>query len=374
MTIENKSLRHGGSEIPYRVRRSARRKKTMQISVDDKGVLVAAPSAVPDAEIRAFVRRKADWILDTLARMKPAAEPSRSANGESQPRESIRHRGEDIPYRVRRSARRKKTMQISVDDKGVLVAAPTAVPDGEIRDFIRRKADWILESLARMRDVAESSRLVNGNSLPYRGAPVRLNIQTVEARDADKGKRSIIAPTVDGGSLRIEFGDADINVDAEIAAARGFHVEVDGGVRVDYDERGGSPIFRIAVPESLPDDERDDAIRRELAGWYWERAEELIGESVRRWLPKFGYGREPTVIVRDQKRRWGSCSSDGVLRFNWRLAMLHPDLLDYVVVHELSHLEVMNHSPKFWAVVEKRLPNARDLRRRIKDEGGKLPF
>lgn len=256
---------------------------------------------------------------------------------------SLRHGGSEIPYRIRRSARRKKTMQISVDDDGVLVAAPTAVPDAEIRAFVRRKADWILESLARMRDVAESSRLINGNSLPYRGMPVRLNIRTVEAREI-------------GGGVLFEIGEPE-------------------SVRVEYDERGdGSPIFRIAVPQSLPESERDDAIRRELAGWYWRRAEELIAESVRRWLPKFRPKREPTVIVRDQKRRWGSCSSDGVLRFNWRLAMLHPDLLDYVVVHELSHLEVMNHSPKFWAAVEKRLPNARDLRRRIKDEGGKLPF
>ncbi len=251
-------------------------------------------------------------------------------------RKRLRHGGGDIPYRIRRSARRKKTMQISVDDGGVLVAAPTAVPDDEIQAFVRRKADWILETLARMKAVAESSRLVDGNSLPYRGAPVRLEIRT--------------------------------------AAARGFQVEVDAGVRVEYGERGGDRVFRIAVPEGVADDEREDAIRRELAAWYWRRAEELIGESVARWLPKFAPKREPTIIVRDQKRRWGSCSSDGVLRFNWRLAMLHPDLLDYVVVHELSHLSVMNHSPKFWAEVEKRLPNARELRSRIKEEGGRLPF
>ena len=240
----------------------------------------------------------------------------------------LRHGDSEIPYRVRRSARRKKTIQISVDGDGVLVAAPAAVPDAEIRAFVRRKADWILETLAQMKAVAESSRLVNGNSLPYRGMPVRLDIRTVEA----------------------------------------------DGACVKYAERGGERHFRIAVPKSAADDERDDAIRRELAGWYWERAESLIEESVNRWLPKFGRTRAPTVIVRDQKRRWGSCSSDGVLRFNWRLAMLHPDLLDYVVVHELSHLSVMNHSPKFWAEVEKRLPNTRDLRRRIKDEGRALPF
>lgn len=290
-------------------------------------------------------------------------------------RKRLRHGGVEIPYRIRRSARRKKTMQISVDDDGVLVAAPTAVPDAEIKDFVRRKADWILETLARMKDVAESSRLVDGNSLPYRGAPVRLEIRTVDPRGVPGiGDRSMVFPTVDGGSLRIEFGDADVNFDYETAAARGLQVEVDVGVRVEYGERGGDRVFRIAVPEGVAESEREDAIRRELAAWYWQRAEELIAESVARWLPKFAPKRELDVIIRDQKRRWGSCSSDGVLRFNWRLAMLNPDLLDYVVVHELSHLSVMNHSPKFWAEVEKRLPNARELRSRIKEEGGRLPF
>lgn len=256
----------------------------------------------------------------------------------------LRHGDSEIPYRVRRSARRKKTMQISVDGDGVLVAAPSAVPDDEIQAFVLRKADWILETLAQTEAAAESSRLVNGNSLPYRGRPVRLDVRTFDA----EGARG-------GGGLIFQFGEPE-------------------SVQVEYDDSGGDRRFRIAVPKSLAADERDDAMRSELAGWYWERAEALISESVRRWLPKFGRARAPTVIVRDQKRRWGSCSSDGVLRFNWRLAMLHPDLLDYVVVHELSHLAVMNHSPKFWAEVEMRLPNVRELRRRIKDEGRALPF
>ena len=285
-------------------------------------------------------------------------------------RKRLRYGDSEIPYRVRRSARRKKTIQINVDGEGVIVAAPVAVPDDEIRDFVRRKASWILESLAQMKAAAESSRLVSGNSLPYRGMPVRLDIRTVEAADGGGGKRSGIARTVGGGSIRVEFDER--SVDSGVLFEIGEPAAA--GVRVEYDERGGERRFRIAVSESMAQDERDDAIRRELAGWYWSRAEALIEESVNRWLPKFGRGRAPKVIVRDQKRRWGSCSSDGVLRFNWRLAMLHPDLLDYVVVHELSHLAVMNHSAQFWAEVEKRLPNVRDLRSRIKEEGRALPF
>lgn len=243
-------------------------------------------------------------------------------------RKRLKYGDKTISYRVRRSARRKKTIQMSVDAEGVIVAAPTAVPDAEIQGFVLRKADWILESLAEAAARAESSRLIDGNSLPYRGRPVVLSIRSA-------------------------------GVDA---------------VRVELDEsEGGGLRFRIDVPESLPPAERSDAVAPALAAWYRERAETLIPESVERWLPKFGYKTKPVVIVRDQRRRWGSCSSDGVLRFNWRLAMLHPDLLDYVVAHELSHIEVMNHSPKFWAAVEKRLPDVRERRQRLKEDGKKLP-
>ena len=243
-------------------------------------------------------------------------------------RKRLEHGDKTILYRVRRSARRKKTMQISVDGEGVIVAAPTAVPDAEIQGFVLRKADWILETLAEAAALAESSRIINGNSLPYRGVPVILAIRSA---DVD--------------AVRVELADAE----------------------------SGSPQFRIAVPESLAEPERSDALASALAAWYRARAETLIPESVERWLPKFGYKTKPVVIVRDQRRRWGSCSSDGVLRFNWRLAMLHPDLLDYVVAHELSHIEVMNHSPKFWAAVEKRMPDVRDRRRRLKEDGRALP-
>ena len=82
----------------------------------------------------------------------------------------------------------------------------------------------------------------------------------------------------------------------------------------------------------------------------------------------------PRVLVRDQRSRWGSCSSDGTLRFSWRLGMVAPDLIDSVVVHELAHLEVMNHSPAFWEVVLKAMPDARERRKRLNEVGRVLPL
>ena len=69
----------------------------------------------------------------------------------------------------------------------------------------------------------------------------------------------------------------------------------------------------------------------------------------------------------EQKTRWGSCSSKGNLNFNWKLVLLAPELLDYVVVHELAHRREMNHSKNFWKIVEAELPDYRERRRRLKE-------
>lgn len=79
-----------------------------------------------------------------------------------------------------------------------------------------------------------------------------------------------------------------------------------------------------------------------------------------------------SIAVRDQKTRWGSCSSRGTLSFNWRLMLAPPGILDYVVVHELCHLRHMDHSKAFWECVETILPDYRERRRWLKEHGHEL--
>lgn len=100
--------------------------------------------------------------------------------------------------------------------------------------------------------------------------------------------------------------------------------------------------------------------------YYMESARKIFKRKTAAYAKKMSvtYGR---ITIREQKTRWGSCSSKGNLNFNWKLVLLAPELLDYVVVHELAHRREMNHSKDFWKIVEAELPDYRERRRRLKE-------
>ena len=102
-----------------------------------------------------------------------------------------------------------------------------------------------------------------------------------------------------------------------------------------------------------------------------DRALETIPRRVALYAEKIGvrYGR---ITIRAQKTRWGSCSAKGNLNFNRLLMLTPPEVLDGVVVHELCHLKVMNHSREFYREVEKVLPDYRDRQKWLRDHGGKI--
>jgi predicted metal-dependent hydrolase len=105
--------------------------------------------------------------------------------------------------------------------------------------------------------------------------------------------------------------------------------------------------------------------------WYKERALEIISERVRQYSQQYNFTPKQ-VKISSAKTRWGSCSPNGTLNFTWRLVMAPLDVIDYVVVHELAHLRVKNHSSKFWKVVESIYPEYKKHRKWLRENGEKL--
>ena len=227
-----------------------------------------------------------------------------------------------VEYRVTRSTRRKKTLGIRVAAGIVEVAAPARTPIGEIEDILRRRGNWLLEKLEAECEQPAPPGLVTGDPVPFLGAELCLAV------DEDEIRRS---------------------------SAR----------------RNGDNLV-IVVPSGLDGEERRESVRAAVLAWYRVQLGEFLAGRVAHWLPVMGRTETPSVLVREQRSRWGSCSADGTLRFSWRLAMLDPGLVDSVVVHELAHLEVMDHSPAFWKVVLRVMPDAKERRRRLNDAGRSL--
>ena len=229
-----------------------------------------------------------------------------------------------IEYTVQRSRRRKKTVQISVSGGAVVVSAPWRTPNREIQDIVQKRSGWILGKLEVEAQEPAPLRLVTGDTLPYLGREMLLMAKEDDARKP--------SARLDGGRLL------------------------------------------VTAPRGLAEDQRREQVRAVLEAWYRAQALDLLTGSIARWLPVMGRSEMPRVLVREQRTRWGSCSADGTLRFSWRLAMVEPDLIDSVAVHELAHLDVMNHSPDFWAVVLQVMPDARQRRKRLSEAGRRLPL
>lgn len=112
----------------------------------------------------------------------------------------------------------------------------------------------------------------------------------------------------------------------------------------------------------ISEQEREEGIRT---------AKERIPRRVAYFAERMGvtYGR---ITIREQKTRWGSCSSKGNLNFNWKLVLMPDEVLDYVVVHELAHRRELNHSDRFWAIVAEVLPDYRERRGKLKEWGRRV--
>ena len=249
---------------------------------------------------------------------------------------SIEHDGRRIEYTIVRSARRKKTVEITLDpQQGVIVRSPARTPRKEIATLVQKRAAWIVRKM-QQKPPPQARRFTDGETLPYLGRELPIACETVEDTD-----------------IEIDLGGALLRLTAS--------TEI--GVRLEDD------AFRISVPPGLDEEERIAGARAALERWYRNEAARLLPEVVARWHAKVSSRKPSQVLIRNQRRRWGSCSSDGSIRLNWRIIMAEPALIDYVVVHELAHLAVMDHSPRYWKRVERALPDYKARRKRLNEVG-----
>lgn len=130
-------------------------------------------------------------------------------------------------------------------------------------------------------------------------------------------------------------------------------------------------LQRMEEKKRLREQYREPALSKEELQELATQAMKLIPQRVRHYAPIIGvtYGR---ITIRNQRTRWGSCSGKGNLNFNCLLLLMPEEVLDYVVVHELCHRKEMNHSARFWVEVEKILPDYRQRRKWLKDNGGRI--
>lgn len=227
---------------------------------------------------------------------------------------SIALGGRPLVYRLRRSARR--TLSMRLDAQGVLVAAPLRARIDEIEHFIAQHADWLNRRL--------------------------------QEREAERRMQAFSA--TDGAGFPL-FG--------EVA-----HLRVEAGRRRSSWVRDAQGEV-LLVGAAAPDEALVRALRVRALPDFIARVQshcERLGVAV------------PPVRLTSARTRWGSCSARSGIRLHWRLLHLAPELIDYVVAHEVAHLVEMNHSPRFWTIVGKLHPHWQTSRRRLREQARGLPL
>lgn len=222
--------------------------------------------------------------------------------------------GTPVDLVLRRSGRRSFALQ--VDHRGARVAVPLRTPLGEVERFVRSHGRWLLDRLQAHAAASPIPALevVDGATLPLFGRPLTLRLQA--------GRGSRWRALADGGEELVLPAAAD-------------------------------PLRALLR-----------ALRARALAWYRGRVEEYchrLGVPV------------PALRLSNARTRWGSCSSRSGIRLHWRLIHLPPALIDYVVAHEVAHLLEMNHSPRFWAVVERLYPDWRRARAALRQASASLP-
>jgi predicted metal-dependent hydrolase len=238
----------------------------------------------------------------------------------------------EVAYEFKRGKR--KTIGLSVGKEGLTVSAPRWSPLGEVEALIRAKSAWVLEKLQkaheRVGEMAQAKTVwVDGAEFDYLGERVRLVLDPAQA--SSHARAELQAPEEE---------------------------------EEEEEKEEAMPTLRLGVAGNASETQVRDAAQ----AWLMRQAKRIFTERLDHFAPQLGvnYSR---LRLSSAGTRWGSASADGTIRLNWRLVHLKMDMVDYVVVHELSHLRHMDHSAQFWSVVAGVLPDHLQRRRALKQSG-----
>ena len=236
-----------------------------------------------------------------------------------------------VAYEFKRGKRR--TIGFSVGPDGLVVRAPQWVTLKQVDAALQEKSIWIVKKLGEttQRQQLQVSRQIewrDGTTIPYLGESLLVVLNP--------------APTV---------------------ARRGAVSVALQAASIDPTALHPSPHLLVDLPANAA----PEPIQGAVQVWLMRQAKQLFIERMNHFAPQLQV-QWRTLSLSNARTRWGSARHDGAIRLNWRLIHFNPPVIDYVVVHELSHLREMNHSPRFWDTVRSVVPNYVALRQQLKDD------
>ncbi|MFY1111575.1 MAG: M48 family metallopeptidase [Methanosarcinaceae archaeon] len=225
-----------------------------------------------------------------------------------------------INYEITYSTRRKN-VSISVSpEKKVEVFSPSTLTSEDIKEVMKRKADWVLKKLewfGHIQQFDASKEYVSGETFLYMGRQYRLKI----------------LPGDFGSSVRLK-----------------------------------GRYFEVTVPKNTPQENRQQLVRDALWKWYHEHAERKLIEIIQMYSRKLHIA-PPILKVKTQAKRWGSCSKDNVIRINIQIIMAPIKQIEYVIAHELCHIKYKDHSSEFWKTLRLIMPDFELRKEALRKEG-----
>ncbi len=243
-----------------------------------------------------------------------------------------------VAYEFKRGKRRTIGMAVGTD--GLTVSAPRWVPLHEVEAALQEKAAWIVRKLDEMQtrqQRLDAARIEwqAGVVLPWLGQPLMLML----VLDADS------LPGSSGRKPARRMISAILDINDMSASAEQPRQVLRLGLQVD------------AAPTQ---------IRDAVHAWFLREARVLFAQRLDHFAPLLNV-QWHKLALSNARTRWGSASSDGRIHLNWRLMHFRLEVIDYVVAHELSHLRVMDHSPRFWETVRSVVPDYERLRAELRD-------